>query len=414
MRVLHFKYLFLALMLAPVFSLNASDVIVSKSGDIKTIREAIEISEEGGSILIREGIYQEGALIIDKSVFIRGEGNVVLDGQGEFQILTVKAANVRIQGLTFRNVGTSFVEDRAALKIEEGHNCVVEANNFENTFFAIYLAKVDGCRIRSNTIIGSGETQTKSANGIHLWYSKNVEIKDNLVRGHRDGIYMEFVEDSRVEGNISEGNKRYGLHFMFSDRCIYQDNILRKNSAGVAVMYTEGVEMLGNRFEDNWGAASFGLLLKDIRDSKIIGNTFLRNTIGIFTEGSNRMEVRDNDFIGNGWAVKIMANATNNRFSDNNFQENSFDVATNSRHSNSVFEGNYWDNYKGYDLDKDGIGDVAFRPVRLFTLLVEKNEPSILLMRSLFVSMLDMAERALPVLTPEAFIDAKPKMRPRQ
>ena len=72
-------------------------------------------------------------------------------------------------------------------------------------------------------------------------------------------------------------------------------------------------------------------------------------------------------------------------------------MATNSRASSpSTFSGNYWDGYEGYDLDHDGIGDVPFRPVRLFSVLVDQNEPLLILLRSLLLDLLEVAERVVP------------------
>ena len=118
-----------------------------------------------------------------------------------------------------------------------------------------------------------------------------------------------------------------------------------------------------------------------------------------------------NEFVDNGWAVKLMASTQDARFSANEFIGNTFDVATNSRGNGGTFAGNYWDDYDGYDLDRDGVGDVPHRPVRLFSLLVAQNEPSLILLRSLFVGLLDTAERVLPALTPETLADASPAMR---
>jgi nitrous oxidase accessory protein len=85
-------------------------------------------------------------------------------------------------------------------------------------------------------------------------------------------------------------------------------------------------------------------------------------------------------------------------------------VTTNSRSATSRFDGNYWDQYRGYDLDRDGVGDIPFRPVRLFSLLVEQNDPALILLRSPFVDLLDVAERVFPVLTPAALADGRPLM----
>ena len=90
---------------------------------------------------------------------------------------------------------------------------------------------------------------------------------------------------------------------------------------------------------------------------------------------------------------------------------NSFDIATNSIKNFNYFESNYWSEYKGYDIDKNGIGDVPYRPVKLFSLIIEKNRPTLILLRSLFVDILDAAEKIFPILTPETLIDQSPAMK---
>jgi len=150
--------------------------------------------------------------------------------------------------------------------------------------------------------------------------------------------------------------------------------------------------------------------LKDIYDSRIAGNEFTQNTIGLYSENSTRVEVTGNTFRDNGWGAKVLANSQENLFARNNFIGNSFDVTTNSQQNPNTFRGNFWSAYTGYDLDRDGVGDVPYRPVRLFAYLIEKNEPSILLMRSLFVDLLDAAERVVPTITPETLVDAQPSM----
>ena len=86
-------------------------------------------------------------------------------------------------------------------------------------------------------------------------------------------------------------------------------------------------------------------------------------------------------------------------------------VATNSRSPSTTFAGNYWDDYRGYDVDRDGTGDVPHRPVRLFSVIVERQPASLILMRSTFATLLDAAERVLPSLTPDALVDSAPAMK---
>jgi len=385
---------------------------VDPHGSIPTLTQALRIARPGDRIRVLPGTYREPTLVVDRRVEIVADGRVVIDAGGDHQAFTVTADSVVIRGLVIEGVGASMTEDRAGIKAIGVRGCSFEHNELRGTFFGIYLAQVRDCRIVGNRVVGTGTTEVLSGNAIHLWSSAGITVEDNELRGHRDGIYLEFTEGSWIRRNRSTHNLRYGLHFMFSHDCEYRENWFLDNGSGVAVMYSHGLTMLRNRFEGSWGGATYGLLLKDITDSRIEANRFVDNSVGLYAEGANRVMVMANQFERNGWALKIMADAQDNRFEDNVFQGNSFDVATNGTSNSSRFERNYWDHYTGYDLDGDGIGDVPFRPVRLFALLVQQNEPALILLRSSFVDLLDLAERVLPVLTPETLIDRSPRMRP--
>jgi nitrous oxidase accessory protein len=75
------------------------------------------------------------------------------------------------------------------------------------------------------------------------------------------------------------------------------------------------------------------------------------------------------------------------------------------------FYNNYWDKYEGYDINKDGIGDVPYHPVSMYSMIVEQNPTTLMLFRSFMVSLLDKAEKAIPGLTPEMLKDEKPMMK---
>ena len=377
-------------------------------GSGERITAALTAASPGDSIVVSTGTYHEHGLIVDKPIALIGQGNPVIDAQERGEIITITAGGCTISGFTLRNVGTSFVEDRAAIRVKGVEGAEVSHNRIEKAFFGIYVEHSNHVRIRNNVLTSTGGREVTTGNGIHLWYCKDADIEDNEIHGHRDGIYFEFVEHSRIARNISTHNIRYGLHFMFSHEDTYVDNVFAENGAGVAVMYTQHVTMVGNTFEHNWGTSSYGLLLKDIRDSEIRHNRFIRNTIGLYAEGSNRIVVEENEFDSNGYAVRIMANSIDNHFRRNNFVGNGFDVVTNSRQSFNTFDSNYWSEYDGYDLDGDGVGDVPHHPVRLFSLLVEKAPPSVVLLGSLFVVLVDTAERVMPVFTPETLVDQKP------
>jgi nitrous oxidase accessory protein len=198
---------------------------------------------------------------------------------------------------------------------------------------------------------------------------------------------------------------------MFSNHDVYEGNVFENNGAGVAVMFSKFIDMYDNTFRENWGTASYGLLLKEINDAKIIGNTFEENTIGISVEGTNRIEYHKNDFIGNGWALRVRGAIYGNTFTNNNFLYNSFDLSYNSNLHDNIFDKNYWSGYTGYDLNKDGIGDVPYRPVKLFSYIVNRTPETIILLRSLFMDIIDFSEKVSPVFTPDNLLDPNPLMK---
>jgi nitrous oxidase accessory protein len=389
-------------------------LVVSPAGPLRSVEEAVQKAPVGSTVLIRAGTYDVGPLVLDRRITLAGEGQPTLRGRGDHTIIRITADSVEVRGLVLERVASSFVEDRAALKVDNAQACVLEDLEIRDAFFGIYLAKARGCALRRNRVLGGNREESEAGNAIHLWDTRDVEISDNTVSGHRDGFYFEFVRGARVNGNTSTANRRYGLHFMFSDSCTYRRNVFRANGAGVAVMYTKRLEIDGNRFEANNGPTAYGLLLKEITDSRIANNTFRENTVGLLTEGGGRLEVLGNAFQQNGWAIRLLANSMGNRFEGNAFAGNSFDVGTNSKSNYSTFAGNWWDRYRGYDLDRDGRGDTGFRPVRLFGMIVTRHETATVLLRSAFVDLLDQAERVLPVFTPETLVDTAPLMvRPR-
>jgi nitrous oxidase accessory protein len=402
------NYILILIILSSTYNFSQKTIIVFPSDDLN---KTIQTAPEGSLLIIKSGIYKVDNILINKSISLLGENYPVISGNKKDEVITVDADNVSIKGLTIENAGISYLKENAAIRINESHNCVIENNILKNNFFGIYLSKSYNCVIKNNRIEALNNSETSSGNGIHLWYSKGITITGNKIRGHRDGIYFEFVMHSLVINNYSKENLRYGLHFMFSDSCSYVGNTFENNGAGVAVMYTKNVTMKQNKFINNWGAASFGVLLKDLTDCLIEKNIFEKNTNGLYLEGCSRITVRENNFIRNGWGIKLMANSMNNFFYSNNFVTNSFDLMTNSRNSFNVFFENYWSRYNGYDLNKDGFGDVPYRPVKMFSVLVEKQQASMILINSLFIELLNISENVIPSLTPVNLIDPKPKMK---
>ena len=394
------------------FSAQAQVLEVGKNKKYNTITKALQHCKDGDTVKVYAGIYQEGNLIIDKKIVFVGKDFPVLDGQKKYEVLSVKSDSVTVKGFKIINSGHAALDDPCGIKVYNSNYVTIENNRLDNNFFGIYIQNGKKCQIKNNRVIAYGKEEQLIGNAIHCWKSNDLQIIGNYVKGHRDGIYFEFVYDSVIWRNIATQNVRYGLHFMFSHNDAYIGNLFRNNGAGVAVMFTKNVTMINNTFDENWGNSSYGLLLKEISDSYIYKNHFSKNTSGIYMEGTNRIKIEKNSFQGNGWAMKIQASCMDNEIVNNNFQGNTFDMGTNGSLVLNTFNNNYWDKYEGYDINKDGLGDVPYHPLSLFAVLVEKNPSAMLLFRSFMITLLDKSEKVLPSITPDNFVDKAPLMKP--
>lgn len=362
------------------------------------------------TLFLETGIYAHKNIIVDKPLTIIGK-DAVLDGENKYEIITVTADHVTLDGLILRNAGQSSFKEYAAIRIKRKGFYKIKNIIIENTYFGIYLEYADDGIIENNKINGRAISENSSGNAIHAWYCHRIKVINNTVSGHRDGIYFEFVDSSLIKGNYSYKNVRYGLHFMFSNDDEYTDNTFHDNGAGVAVMFSKRIGMHCNRFEYNWGRTSYGLLLKEIYDADIQDNEFTANTIGILLEGASRIQYHYNTFKQNGWALKMTGGCQDNQISLNNFEGNSLDLVIDGRLNNNTFDDNYWSDYSGYDLNKDGVGDVPHRPVKLYSFILNRAPESIILMRSLFIDLLNFSEKVSPVFTPVNVLDTRPQMQ---
>jgi len=406
MRILILIFLFCGLFA------QANTIVVNSSSKINTIKKGVSLAQDGDTVLVKKGIYKEHLINISKAIHLIGEGNPLIDGENKTEsILAISATDFSVSGFYFKNVGMSYTKEISAIFVSNSRNFTLKNNVLDNVFYGFIIQSSKYGVIQNNRVTGNAKNEASSGNGVHVWKCKQLRIEQNTVSGMRDGIYLEFINKSSVSNNTSKNNVRYGLHFMFSNNNEYHHNEFKNNGAGVAVMFSKFIKMHHNTFHFNWGSSSYGLLLKEINDAEIHHNYFEQNTIAINIDGCSRINYQNNHFVRNGWAIKFTGGCYLNIFNYNNFLSNSFDLSYNSRLNDNKFEAKYWSEYTGYDLDKNGIGDVPYRPVKLFSYIVNRTPETLVLLRSLFVDIINFSEKVSPVFTPDQLVDAQPIMK---
>ena len=319
------------------------------------------------------GIYA-GPLEINAPVTLIGDGEAIIQGTGKGDVITVNAADVTLRGLVIRNSGDLLDQENAGIT-GLAPRLTVEENLLEDTLFGIYLKEAPDSIIRNNVVYGKQLPVARRGDGIRVWYSDNTLIEKNLVIDSRD-VVIWFSPHGVIRGNTVEGG-RYGLHFMFSDDQLVEENILRHNSVGAYLMYGRNLVMRNNLFYANHGPSGYGVGLKDVDDVVATGNRSVANRIGVYIDNSPRepdatVDFSDNVIAYNEIGLEVLPLVKRNTYSQNLFVENGEQVSISGggvlsdNNWSAGGLGNYWSDYRGFDADGDGVGDIAYAPSSLY------------------------------------------------
>lgn len=395
-----------------IITLSARTIEVGEGKAFSSISAALHKAKAKDEILIYgKKIYKE-RLVIQKPITLKGVGTPIIDGGQRGDVIKVNADNVTIEGLQIQNSARSSQVDYCGVHVKDAQFVTVRNCVFRKNQFSVMFQNCKNGLIANNNISSNITYNPIMGNAVHCWKSDNMHITGNNIGHNRDGIYLEFVNNSHIDHNTVSGCARYGLHFMFSHFNVYNSNRFNHNQAGVAVMFAHNVEMINNTFEFNRGTSSYGLLIKELQYSTIKWNRFLDNTVGLLIDGGSDLNVHHNVIKNNGWGMRLISASTNDTIVHNNFLGNTFDMTTNVSYNRNNVNGNYWDKYEGYDLNKDGYGDVPFYPLSLFSMLAEQNENVLFFFHSFLMNLLDATEKVLPSITPDNYVDNYPHMNP--
>src|SRR5688500_15511482 len=186
----------------------ATIIVVDQKSRVNSISQAVQLANRGDTILIKKGIYYINNVVLTNPVTIIGEDLPILHGSDKFELLTIRGKNISISGMEFSHSGYSGTTDMAGITIVDASYITIENNRFTQTYFGIHVANSHHFTIRKNELKGVTKSEQSSGNGIHLWKCSYALVENNNSSGHRDGIYFEFVTNSRIQRNLSHNNIR--------------------------------------------------------------------------------------------------------------------------------------------------------------------------------------------------------------
>ncbi|MDP1825245.1 MAG: NosD domain-containing protein [Archangium sp.] len=353
-------------------------------------------------------------------VRLHGCERAVLEGTGKGTVLKLHGDDVLVEDLTFQKSGIRTSFEDGALKIT-GERAMVRRVTVRDTLYGIAFEQCHSCWLEDADISGRPDLEeNQRGDAVKLWEAHGSQVHRIWVHGMRDVVvwYSRHVtlEDNRITGG------RYGTHFMYAHDSTVRRSVMRGNTVGIFVMYSARVLAEDNELSGARGPAGMGIGFKESDAVTLKRNLIVSNTIGTYLDYTPRDPKQPVLFEGNVLALNGVALRTHSSEHGASFIENDFlsndvlcEVDGNGDARSIDFKGNYWAAYAGYDLDRDGFGDVAFQIKRASSDLSDSHPDLKFFHGTAAFGLYDAVATALPYFTTRLLLeDPRPAVRPHR
>lgn len=385
-----------------------------QAAGLPSFQALVDAAEKDSTLVPEPGTYA-GPVILDYPLTIDGKGKVTIDGGGEGSVIYLDTDGAVIKNLRLTNSGSSHNDIDAGVQVRGKFN-VIKDNVIDNTLFGIDLQQSDHNIVRRNRISSKPVDLGVRGDSVRLWYSFNNKITDNIIRDSRDMVIW-YSADNTIARNDSR-NGRYSLHFMYSRFNDVDSNHYENNSVGIFLMYSDSVVVRNNYIAYANGPTGMGIGFKETSDVEIANNRVLYCATGMYIdvspydpETTNR--IHDNVIAFTNIAINFLNDWTGNVFERNAFKGNQtqISVAGGKTANRNTWKGNYWDDYQGFDLDKDGIGDTPYELFGYADRIWMDIPAARFLKGTPVMAVIDFLERLAPFSKPDKLVmDEQPMM----
>jgi nitrous oxidase accessory protein len=287
----------------------------------------------------------------------------------------------------------------------------------EDTLFGIDFEMCHFCTIERSHVRGPGDLAELRGDGIKLWESNDSTIRDTLVEDARD-VVVWYTRRALVE-NLSVRGGRYGTHFMYAHDSALRNCRFERDIVGVFVMYSTRITLEDDVMAGAHGAAGVGIGFKDSDAITLRRVSLVGNTTGAYIDDTPRTEdkplvIEDSLVALNQVGLGLHTSGAGLHVEHGEFQDNAelLRVDGGGDALAAKFEGNRYSDYQGYDLDRDGIGDVAYEVKQLSHELTDSKPSLRLFQGTAALGAIDAVARAVPVLAAKKLmVDSHPRMK---
>ncbi|MGG6431670.1 right-handed parallel beta-helix repeat-containing protein [Anoxybacillus sp. D401a] len=360
----------LLFLLIPIVTLLFTETAYGQTIEVhKQLQQAIDEAHAGDVLVVKRGVY-EGPIIIHKPIYLMAEPGAVIDGDGSEYVITIRASHVYIEGLTIRR---SAYGKGAGVQIKESSHVTLKNVRIEDVHYGVYVEKGTNIHLVNNVMRGRDVHFAQRGNGIHLLKTKHVVVRQNDISRVQDGVYLDGAEHTTIEKN-KVTNARYAIHFMYAEDGIAKENVLTENINGIMMMMSKRFTIEQNTITKQLDYRGYGALIYDSEHVVMHNNTLLYNSTALSLQNGRHCTIKVNEFIGNYRALHSLYENDNAIVVGNKFLGNMEDALIQGVPIafDDGEKGNYWDTYRFYDLNDDGIGDAPHRIRSMYSRLLRQ------------------------------------------
>jgi nitrous oxidase accessory protein len=378
-----------------------------------SFQELVDATPTGGQLRPPPGTYA-GPVVVTRAIRIDGGGEVTIDAGGAGTVVRLATDGAELRGLRLVGSGSSHDGLDAGVQVRGSRNVVAD-NVIEDCLFGVDLKQANDNLVARNRIRSKPVGLGIRGDGVRLWYSHDNRILENDVAEVRD-VVVWYSRGNQISHNVVKGG-RYALHFMYAEENIVEGNRYHGNMVGIFLMYSDGVKIRNNRITGARGATGMGVGFKESSGVLLEGNQILYCAKGIYLDISPYQPDSTNEFLENrlaynGVGVMFHSDWHGNVFRRNVFEENFTPVAVRGGGSarSHTWEDNHWDDYQGFDRNRDGRGDTPYELYAYADQIWMEFPPAAFFRGSPLFQSLDFLDRLAPFTDPELILrDVAPR-----
>ncbi|QKF82952.1 nitrous oxide reductase family maturation protein NosD [Halarcobacter ebronensis] len=381
------------------------------------LQESINKASAYSTLKLQDGVYQ-GNIKINKPISIVAKGkNVVILGDNKNSVIEINSSNVNLKGLIIKGSGNRLDNRDSAIKISNSQNSIIDSCTIKDSLYGIDAGILTNSKIINNKISSKNLDLSLRGDAIKLYYSNNNLISNNEIYNSRDITFLYSNSNTFTKNHIE--NSRFSLYLERSNENIIENNHFFMNYVGLIFEGAKDTQIKANIIKNNLKQNSIGVMIKGVSNFLFEDNIVTFNTKAFYIDSKHNEDTIKRYFNSNEISYNIEAFHFHGAIKQNQIKENTIfgnidDVVKTVRGnktSNNIVEQNYWDNYSGFDSNKDSIGDTPYKIFQYADRLWHYNNKVKFFYATPIISILDFILNLAPFVEPVLLLeDTKPKV----